>query len=264
MLFSPLLQPAKELTHQSSIEINENVKQLDVDQFGNIYLVINEELKKLDPKGKFLCSYSDPVQGDISLVDLLNPMNPLIYYQNSNLLRVLDNRLNQGREYNLSFRFQDPKSIAAAANNSIWLYDQNADQMILFQLDQNQILNRSPILSQILETEEVEVLDFQASFDQVIVHLQVGESQSLLIFDAQGAFEQKIKLLNEVQSWDYHNKEILVLYTNNSLQFINLLNLQAEIQLSPLENTQQLFYYPPALYLKSGHQLHQYRVQAPK
>lgn len=264
MLISPLLQPAKELKHQSSIQINGNAEHLDVDQFGNIYLIINEEIKKLDPKGNFLSSYSDPLQGDISQVDLLNPMNPLIYYQNSNLLRVLDNRLNQGREYNLSFRFQDPKSIAAAANNSIWLYDQNADRMILFQLDQNQILNRSPILSQILETEDAVMLDFQASFDQVIVRLQVGKSQCLLIFDAQGAFEQKIKLLSEVQSWDYHNKEILVLYTNNSLQFINLLQLNGEIKLSPIEHAEQLFYHPPALYLKSGHQLHQYHVQATK
>ncbi len=232
--------------------------RVEMDQFGNIYLIKGQELQKLNPEGKFEASYSDPIQGDISRLDLLNPMNPLIYFQNSNLLRVLDNRLNQNREHNLSFYFQDPQNIAAADETSIWLYDQNSDRMINFDLNGLEIRNQSPIISQIIGEDENRVLNFKSGFDQLILHVSEMEQESLLVFDAQGAFEKKIKLPFKLKSWHYHNQEMLVLYENNSLQVHRLAGESSTLIINPLNESQEVFFFPPKIYIQRDRQLNQY------
>lgn len=254
-----IISQAQELEFNTKLSIDAKTDFIDLDQFGNIYLVLDDELRKLDANGKFLSSYSDPVQGSISQVDLLNPMNPLIYYQSSNLLRLLDNRLNQSREYNLSFQFQDPKNLAASNGNRIWLYDQNADRMLLYDLDQEKVLNRSPLLSKLINELKPVVLNSQSGFDQVVVLLQLNEKQKFLIFDAQGAFEKAIELPFELKSWDYYNGQIIVLYGNNSLQVHKIDGAKSDLIICPLAEAEEIFYHAPTVYLRTKNQLHQYR-----
>lgn len=262
-LFIKLTLGAQELEFVKSLRLNTAVSKLEIDQFGNIYLLLDEELRKLNSDGQFASSFSDPVQGNISQVDLLNPMNPLLYYQNANVLKILDNRLNQSREVNLSFHFRDPKSIAATSNNQIWLYDQNADRMILFQIDQAQINNRSPLISQMIDDQNTEVLDFQSGFNQLIIHLQTSKGESLLVLDAQGAFERHIRLPSSLKSWDYYNGQILAFYPNQSLQIFRLAGEDGSLILSPLPDCENIFFSPPLIYFHHHKQIDQYRLISP-
>ncbi|WP_421752324.1 hypothetical protein [Croceimicrobium sp.] len=253
----------QELERLHSIQLKAQADFIEVDQFGSIYLVLDNELRKLNNKGEYQASYSDPLQGSISDVDLLNPMNPIVYFQNSNELRILDNRLNQSRELNLAYTFNDPSSIAAAAENSIWLYDQNADQMIRYSFVENRILNRSPIISQILNDDQAEVLSFKAGFDQLVVHIKQAEKESFLLFDAQGSFQKKLALSASLSSYSYFNQKLSVLLSNGLLRIYNL-NFQNHWDLiCPVESARQVFYFHPQLYLYDGDKLHQYRVQSP-
>ena len=140
-----LASNAQELTLVNNYPLAKQVDQLAIDQFGTQYLVLNNELRKRNKQGKFEASFSDPIQGQIAGIDLLNPLNPIIYYRSSNLLRVLDNRLNSFQEFNLSMYFQDPAFIAASAEDNIWLYNQNTDRIEKFSLRESKVINRSPI-----------------------------------------------------------------------------------------------------------------------
>lgn len=253
--------PAQELELVKLSPVPKGTDFMAVDQFGMLYSVQGAEIQKLNSEGQFEVSYSDPVLGDISQIDLLNPLGPLLYFQNANVLHILDNRLNLSRSYNLSFDFQDPKSIAAAAENSIWLYDQNSDRMLRYALDQKKILNQSQIISQVTGSNATEVLAFKSGFDQLLLHLKVDDRFWFIAFDAQGAFEWKMELAFEVRAWDYHNQRIAVLYENNSLQFLNLNGGEAPLLICPKNDVQQVFFFYPELYLFSPNNIHQYHLE---
>lgn len=248
------------LEYNTSSPIPGKVQELYLDQFGNQYLHFGEEIRKRDADGKFIASYSDPIQGNISGLDLLNPMNPLIYYRNSNLLRVLDNRLNTFREHNLSFYFQDPATISAAAENRIWIYDQNTDQMMLFSLLENRILNRSPILSQIINDQKSSLLSFQSGFDRLLVHMQTEVGEQILIFDGQGAFLKKLSLQNPLKSYSYFNHRLALQYQNSLLEFIEIDQGTRSIIINPQTEAHKVIYYHPKVYFHAANKLWEYRL----
>lgn len=249
------------LEYQASSPLPPNIQELYLDQFGNQYLHFGEEIRKRDAQGKFIGSYSDPIQGNISALDLLNPMNPLLYYRNSNLVRVLDNRLNPFREYNLSFYFQDPATISAAAENRIWIYDQSKDQMMLFSLLENRILNSSPILSQIIKDQQSRLLSFQSGFDRLLVHLQTELGEQMLIFDGQGAFLEKLSLQYPLKSYSYFNHRLALQYQNALLEFIDLDQGTRNSIINPQTEAQKLIYYHPKIYFHAANKLLEYRIQ---
>lgn len=252
---------AQELELVGSSPTTPEADFMAIDQFGRHYLVLGPEIQKLDVEGKFEGSYSDPVLGEINQIDLLNPLGPLIYFQSSNVLHILDNRLNLSRSYNLSFQFQDPKSVAVAAENSIWLYDQNSDRMLRYALDQKKVLNQSQIISQVTRSNQTEVLEFKSGFDQLLLYLKVNDSYWFIAFDGQGAYEWKMELPFKPQAWDYHNQRIAVVYGNNSLQFLNLNGEKAPLILCPQNEVEQVFFFYPELYLISPNSIHQYHLQ---
>ncbi len=254
---------AQELTLVKSHPLKVNEKELHLDQFGNRFIILNNELRKLDTKGSFVASYSDPIQGNITSLDLLNPLNPLIYYRSSNLLRVLDNRLNNLREYNLSLNFQDPAFITAAAEGSIWIYNQNTDQIQRYSLLESRVINSSPIFSQALNDPESEVLQLSSSYDRVLVQLKSKGSYFLLVFDAQGALQRKLKLKDLPLAISHFNQRLLLLYENQLLELIDLGSFQRLSLLSPQAQTKQIFYFHPRLYLQTDNQLFEYRLSLP-
>lgn len=258
-----LASNAQELTLVKNYPLAKQVDQLAIDQFGTQYLVLNNELRKRNKQGKFEASFSDPIQGQIAGIDLLNPLNPIIYYRSSNLLRVLDNRLNSFQEFNLSMYFQDPAFIAASAEDNIWLYNQNTDRIEKFSLRESKVINRSPIFSQVLDDPESEVLHLSSSYDRVLVHLKSKGAEFILVFDAQGALQKKIPLNGTLISMAHFNRRLMVLYENQLLEAIDLNRFNRQTILCPQNSVKALFYFHPLVYLHGENQIWEYRLSLP-
>jgi len=260
-LCSSSLLNAQHLSLISTARLAE-ADDLVIDQFENRYLIHGAEIRKLDPQGNFIGSYSDPLQGTPLQLDLLNPMNPLLYFQNVGLAQILDNRLNPLREHNLSLEFLDPLSVALASEDALWLYDQNNDRMVLYSLTEQKTLNRSPSLGQILGNLKSEVIQFSSGFDRLVVLVRNEDQFQVLIFDGQASLKDQYPLPSKPLDLSYHNGKLVLTYPKQSLEWINLETGKRQIMLHNQEFNQRVFYFHPFIFLWDGKSLSKYRLEA--
>lgn len=195
------LEPAGQLKVPSSCG------SFTIDQFGDHYLLLGEELQKRFRDKSDPYSYSDPLLGQISKVDALDPMNPILFYNEVNAVHLLDNRLNLQTTYSLlDAGFIDPTLVAYADEQAIWIYDQVQDRVIRFDLRSEKTTRQSVVITPLLSGEN-RPSDLQSSFNRIM--LRIPES-GVLLLDAQGSFSQKIS--TSAEALVCLNKQYLLVY----------------------------------------------------
>lgn len=195
LLFSFYLQAQPQvdlLQAKQSIPLK-GIQNFDVDQFGNLYTTQFGQLLKLDPTGKELIGYANPLLGDISSIDVTNAMNPLIFFDIPNQMVMLDNRLNENFSNTFTDQgFIDVNLISFSDQDHIWFYDQNTDKIYRFNLEMLKKVNQSLNITQITSTEN-KPTELVTTFEKVYLYVpEIG----ILIFDAIGAFTKKIPWTN--------------------------------------------------------------------
>lgn len=109
---------------EAVIELESKLARLD--QFGNMYVVkSNNELVKFNSKGEQLWAYSNKNFGNITQVDVKDPLRIVIFYANHQQIVVLNNNLSEIGRYSFD---KDPDVqitlVASSNNNGYWVYDQ--------------------------------------------------------------------------------------------------------------------------------------------
>ncbi len=121
-----------------------------VDDFENIYYSINQTLyKKSDRETQ---QFFDVQLGDIHHVDLINPLKILVFYQDSQTIVILDNRLNEQLRLDLSTlkpqRFIQEARLAG--ERRLWLFNADISQIELYDYVNDRLISSSiPITSTI-------------------------------------------------------------------------------------------------------------------
>ncbi|VAV85252.1 FIG00650156: hypothetical protein [hydrothermal vent metagenome] len=107
-------------------------KVVDVDNFGTTYY-INNSTFYLQVKNKTI-NYSNVQLGKITSANTFNPLKINLFYKDFNSVIVLDNRLAEIVKVDFNFLqpFRNLTHISTANNNAIWLFDQNTQQLELF------------------------------------------------------------------------------------------------------------------------------------
>lgn len=196
LLFCPLLTFAQQLELEliRRVPLPLEADLFTADQYNDLYVVFREELIKISTGGEENYSFSEPLLGVIQGVDALNPMSPLVFYDDVNQLRILDNRLNESRRFDLlDAGFIDPILVAYSDQNNVWLYDQIQDQLLRYDLFNERVTAKSQVITPIVENENLPSQLF-CSFDRVILRIP---GEGALVFDAQGAFLNRIPLETE-------------------------------------------------------------------
>jgi hypothetical protein len=239
-----------------TIPVKKGADLLTADQFGNLFLSYQEELIKLSPQGKELYSYSDPLYGDISTVDALNAMNPLVFYNDVNQLRLLDNRLNESRAYNLlDAGFIDPALVAYTDEDNIWIYDQVQDRLIRYNLRFSKPNAQSLTITQITEYENKPEGLF-CSFNNVLLALP---GQGLLVFDALGAYEKTVTLPKN-QMLSFYNQSLLMVSPQGGVTLYNLEKDKKWLGLLPEKGIEKVYFEGSKIYLLINNSLKVYEV----
>ncbi len=104
-----------------------NYSNMEVDVLDNIFLVTNtNQLKKYKPNGDSVAVFNDVKQfGNLSYLDVSNPLKILLYYKNFSTAVILDRFL--GFRNSINFRKQQifkVKTIATSYDNNIWIFDE--------------------------------------------------------------------------------------------------------------------------------------------
>ena len=115
----------------NSVTINAD-QFLGYDQFGFYYSIKNNALSKIKDKESF--EYKNPSLGEITKVDLQNPLKIVMFYENFNTVILLDNQLNEAQKINFSEN-EIPIMVSKtgiAAQNQLWIYDSLNQQIGLY------------------------------------------------------------------------------------------------------------------------------------
>ena len=122
---------------QQSIEVSFvnktklNIETLvGVDNFETSYYINNNELLKTE-NDKILSTYSNIQLGHISSANTFNPLKINLFYKNFNTVIILDNRLTEmfKIDFNTLQPFRDITHISTGNDNTIWLFNQNTQQL---------------------------------------------------------------------------------------------------------------------------------------
>lgn len=191
LFFSSLLaQSADTFSLLPAFSFPTNSRQIYSDHIGHIYLVTKKnELIKYELDGKELFRYSDLRYGQLSHVDLSNPMQILLFYSDFNYLVMLERTLTTSGSLNLQEAgFPIVSAIASAADGNMWLFDAFNSRLVKIDRRGRKILE-SPALPLVLGRRP-EITHLKEAGENVYA-LENGRIQ---VFDLLGQWIREIRL----------------------------------------------------------------------
>lgn len=177
------------------------------DDLGNCYLVENNVLQKYSTNGTLLKTYSNKSFGDITQVDVSDPMKPLLFYKDFSRIVFLDNTLSlNGTPVNVEeLSFQDVQLVAHSHNNGIWLFTGQNTELVRLD-EQLQVSHRTGSLRQVLGMNVVP--NYITEYNNK-VYLN-SPADGILVFDMYGTYFKTIPV-KQLQSFQVREDEILYL-----------------------------------------------------
>lgn len=118
-------------TLMKQLSVNSNYITSDI--FDNIYAVNKYELNQFDKEGTLLNTYSNRNLGNISFMDVSNPLRILVFYNNFNSILFLNNKLSPIAE-SVSLDdigFSSVGSACSSSQNGFWIFDLRNMQPVL-------------------------------------------------------------------------------------------------------------------------------------
>lgn len=107
--------------------IKGDILAFTVDNLDNIYVLNSRnQLKKLGPNGDSIAVYNDVKKyGQVTLLDVSNPLKVLLYYRDFATVVVLDKFLNARNSIDLRKQnILQARAIGQSYDNQIWIYDE--------------------------------------------------------------------------------------------------------------------------------------------
>lgn len=117
-----------------------------VDDFNSIYYQRNNVLyKKNDAATQ---QYFDVQLGELTTVDIINPLKVLLFYRDTQMVVILDNRLNERQRIHLSelqpYRYFNEARLAG--ERRLWLHDLDQNRIELFNYVTNEMVLTTPVM----------------------------------------------------------------------------------------------------------------------
>jgi len=250
LLFFANLLSAQELTLVSSKSLEVD-RFIGVDSYQHLYYINNGVLHKDGDLGKFV--FQDFQLGPITSVDMINPLNVVVFYAEVNTVVFLDNRLNETERINFNNlpNFLNISAATNAGNNRLWVFNTDTQQLQLFDYR----TNSETIFSQPYEGRLItQVSDFN---DCIIVtedHLfQINIYGSLLSEKQLSGFEQLTR-----------NGKTVIGLKENQLSLITeqvVIPIPMELNENPVKELQLTQEF---LYIYHGNKLSTFTLTQPK
>ncbi len=118
--------------------------QFLIDPFGALFVVQNEELIKFVQK-KEVFRYSNSRLGQLSTIDVSNPLATMCFYEDYQVIQLLDRTLNPLTKINLvDWGYTNVTAVCLSGNNELWIYDASAMQLMLMAKDRETPLRSFP------------------------------------------------------------------------------------------------------------------------
>lgn len=187
-------------------------KAFTTDQTGSYYEIYSNQIIKIGKNGQRQFTYSNNILGEISNVDVSNPMKIVVFFKDFSKIVVLDNTLTeQGGVLDLNeISLEETSLVCTSYNNGIWYYNPVKFQLTRIENTIN-ITNTSANISTLLN-KNIQP-NFLVEFNNR-VYLN-DSTQGVLVFDIYGTYLKTLPILGLTT---FQVKEKYLLYVNQSGQ----------------------------------------------
>lgn len=199
-----------------------------VDNLGNLYTLSSDNrLKKISPAGDSLAVYNDVRRyGNISHIDVTNPLKIILYYKEFATIVMVDRFLNVINSIDLrKINIFQARAVGLAYDNNVWVYDELEAKLKRIG-DDGTLINETTDIRQFLDAapDPISVTDQSG-----LVYLY-DPQRGIYIFDHYGAFQKQIPLQG-VLDFDVIEKNLLA---RNSQYFLRFSPGNLNIQQLPI------------------------------
>jgi hypothetical protein len=225
---------------------NENIR--GIDNLNNIYSIKNNELIKSSYVKNYY--YRNSLYSNISSIDVRNSLKIKLFYEDSNTLVVLDNKLSEISKIN--FNIINPNKIiskfSASNDNNIWVYNELNSKIELY----NYINNTFKVVNSEISGE---VISLESNYK----YCWVLTDSHIYKFNYFGSLITKIAV-NNIQQIETFN-DALLFKKNNELFYYDQ-DLLIEYKLD-LENLliKDFFVINQSLYIYDSEHFIKYQIQ---
>lgn len=131
------------------------------DAMENSYYIKNNVFYKQHKQD--LWQYKNLSLGKITRIDIQNPLNIILFYENFNAVVMLDNQLNETQKINFSENSIPilVTAVGISTQNRLWIYNSLQQQIGLFDYLKNTFLTITPLIQGDLKYYESDYTTFQ-------------------------------------------------------------------------------------------------------
>tara|TARA_R110000868_G_scaffold5985_6_gene34751 strand:- start:4576 stop:5409 length:834 start_codon:yes stop_codon:yes gene_type:complete len=171
---------------------------INVDNFNTLYYIKNNVFYKKDAAKTI--SYNNLQLGNISSVDVFNPLKITLFYKDFNTAIILDNRLAEifKIDFNTITPYRNITYISTGNDNTLWLYNQDSQQLEIYDYKNNITRAQSLPINSI-------VLDIKSNYN----NCWLLTTDNLLIYNYFGVLISKIKN-DDFTSMDESDENIIL------------------------------------------------------
>jgi len=207
----------------------------ELDVIGNLYFVKGSEIRMYNTAAQELNTFSNLMYGDIKSIDASDAMNILVYYNNSNKVLMLDNKLSiKNSPIDLSDLGYSETTVACLSyNNAFWIYDAIGQELLRFNLLLNNT-DRSGDLKSITDynLNPVQIIERD---NQLILR---DNENGIFIFDRYGGYLRRIPFFNLDDF--YIRSNTWQMLRNDTNYTFNPVTLIVDTIVSPINNVDEM------------------------
>jgi hypothetical protein len=194
MLACQQLQAQKEAGFTLVRSYQGDIVQAAMDNLGDLFLVSSTgQVRELNANGDSIGAYSQVKNfGNLTAIDVSNPMKVLLFYKDFATVVVLDRYLAARTTLDLKrFNVLQPSAVALSYDNKIWVFDEYDSK--LKKIDESGTV--------LLETPDFRTLFSDNISPQKIINdnglVYLADTASgLFVFDNYGSFKKKLPVTN--------------------------------------------------------------------
>jgi len=191
--------------------------EIFTDELQNLYVLEGDNLKKFLPDGSLQYEVSPKAFGELSWVDVTDPLRPLLFYRDLGKMVVLDNTLSeQGQALDLFMSGTiQPWIVCTSVDNHYWIYD--FSNFELLRIDRSgKVISRSGNLVQICGKAPVPVSMMERNSELFLLDAEHG----LFMFDLFGTFI-RVEPGAASGTWMGVYKDFVAVKIQNSICYFN-------------------------------------------
>ena len=195
--------------------ISQKGTSITTDNLGNIYILLHDQLFKYDMSGSFLKSYSNKTLGNITSIDVSDPLKILVFYKDFSKIVFLDNTLSIKKDaISLAdLGFDQAVRACTSYESGFWIFDQPSSKLIRF--DNNlQQSNQSESLSQLTGKE---IHPAHLTEQNNLVYLS-DTANGVFVFDRYGTYFKTIPITG-ISSFQIQDDNLLYLKAKKIISY---------------------------------------------